>query len=228
MKSILSTAFAGLFLFAASTQGQTPAKCDETLKKLEAEIAKEPSRILLAVEDAVTVAEHCACDIVKTAIATSKADPKLVGEIVSTAVTAAPAAASTIGECALAASPEAASEIKKAMQAALGQGDSGASDDQSSQGSGKEPIASGKEPVAGKEPITSGKQPVAGKEPVAPPAKTEDDFTGGALAPTGVYLMPPNNGAPGSEKEIIVKVIRTTEVRKKHKPRTGSTPCTKS
>ncbi len=194
--------------------------CAQVVKKLEADITKEPSRVLLAVEDALTTKESCACEIIQTAISVAKADPKLVGEIVSAAVNAAPAASSTIGECALKASPESSKEIKKAMENALGQagGDTG---------SGKEPVAVGKEPV-GKEPV--GKEPLGKDVVTAPPAQpTEgpDDFFGAPMDVRGIYLASPSSGG-GGEKKSIIKIIRTEKQRRKHRPPTGSTPATGS
>ena len=210
--TLAATLFVGL-MAANAADPKPEVKCSEVIAKLEADIAKDPTRVLLAVEDALTTNDACSCDIIKTAITISKADHKLVGEIVSTAINTSPTTASTIGECALTAAPGAAKEIKAAMQAALGQGDGG----------GKEPITSGKEP------ITAGKEPIMGKDVVtAPPVAPESDFGPSPVEVTGIYFSPPASGPPGVEKPPIIKVVRSCDCRHKKKPHTGSTPATGS
>ncbi len=193
-----------------ATAANTKTKCTEVVAHLESEIAKEPARVLLSVEDALNANDTCSCAIIKAAIATSHADSKLVGEIVSTAINTIPTSASTIGECALAAAPDAAADIKTAMQTVLGQGD----------GAGKAPVASaesaGKEPISrsGKEPISMGKTPIAmGKEPITiPPAKVDD--TDLAMRPVdiqGIYFS-----TPSAQNKIVEKTItKVIEITKK-------------
>lgn len=222
---LILTCAASLTGISQVSAADTKVKCTEVIAKLEAEIAKEPSRVLLSVEDALLANDTCACDVIKTAITISKADAKLVGEIVSAAINAVPSVASTVGECALRAAPTAGNEIKQAMQDALGQGD----------GAGKEPIASGKEPIAsGKEPISSGKQPIAsGKEVVtAPPAVVDsgDSYGFGPVSVTGVYFSPPAGGGSVTKEvtKTVVKVIRENDCKVRRRPHTGSTAATGS
>jgi hypothetical protein len=206
--SLAATLLAGITP-ALSAEPKTAVKCTEVIAKLESEIAKDPSRVLLAMEDALLANDSCACEIIKATITVSRADAKLVGEIVAAAINATPTVASTIGECALAAAPQASSEIKTALQNALGQGDS----------AGKEPIGSGKEPVSvGKEIVT------------APPVvSTDGDFAIAPVSVTGIYFSAPAGGSSISkETETIIKVIRSCDCRAKKKPHTGSTPVTDS
>ena len=228
--SLAATLFTGLQPMQAA---EGKVKCTEIIAKLQNDIASDPTRVLLAVEDALTTNDACSCEIIKTAITASKADNKLVGEIVATAIAASPTTASTIGECALTTAPGAAKEIKAAMQNALGQGDGVGDESKSTSSAGKGPVTSGKEPVtSGKEPIISGKEPITGKDIVtAPPATSEGDY--GAPAPlniVGIYLSIPSGGPAGTpKKETIVKVIRSCDCRpKKHHPHTGSSGATKS
>ncbi len=199
-------------------------ECTTVVDHLTAEVKKDPSRLLLIVEDALTLNDKCACEIVSTAIKISKADAELVGRIVTTSVQAAPTAASTIGECALAASPNNAAAIKKSMAAALGQGDTGESTDTtttSSSGNGKEVLAA--YPTSGKEVVAGGKEVVPGGKGVVDPGPGEDpgeDAYGAPLNTAGVYLYTPAGSAvPVVEKEtrIIIrreeKVIRRVVVR---------------
>jgi hypothetical protein len=175
----------------------TKVKCTEVIARLEAEISKEPSRVLLSVEDALNSNDSCACDIIKTAITTSHADVKLVGEIVSTAINTVPTAASTIGECALTTAPEAAKEIKTAMQTVLGQGD----------GVGKAPLSNesaGKEPI-GKEPISAGKTPIM----LPPAAVTDSDIAVLPIDIQGIYFAVPGGGGTSIEvKKIVTKIVK--------------------
>ncbi len=201
---------------AGAAEKSAKVKCDEVVAHMEAEIAKEPSRVLLSLEDALNANDACACSIIKSAITASHADSKLVGEIVSTAINTIPTSASTIGECALAASPESAKEIKTAMQTVLGQGD----------GVGKEPIskeASGKEPIAqggGKEPITIGKEPIS-----IPSVRSDDDVAVRPVDIQGIYFAVPSSGGGSVTKVIyktVVKIVKSCHCPPSHNPATRS------
>src|SRR5262245_24606565 len=93
----------------------------EVLAILRADIAEKPSRVLIAVEDALTMNEQAACEIVKSAIEATKADARLVGEIVYTALKNAPGMAASISQCALNVRPEAVDQVKDAMKRAFGE-----------------------------------------------------------------------------------------------------------
>lgn len=98
-----------------------PPDCRETLDRLKADFAREPGRLLLAVEDALTTQEACACLVVKTAVDFAATDRTLTGQIVVIAIRTAPAAAARIADCALAQSPGAASAIRAALSQELGE-----------------------------------------------------------------------------------------------------------
>jgi hypothetical protein len=195
--------------------------CGLVLDKLAKDIASDATRVLLYVEDALTVNEACACEIVKTAITASRSDPMLTGEIVSSAVNAAPRQASTIGECALAAAPAAAKEIKKAMEAALG----------------AEPKAGASEKVQSEE-SSSGKQPVSGKQPIttetraAQKSGSESDewseFGSGAMTTHGIYLSSPASSGLSGEEEVIIKKVRSTIIRIRVRAPSSGNPATRS
>ncbi|HEX2750440.1 MAG TPA: hypothetical protein VHM91_20705 [Verrucomicrobiales bacterium] len=106
-----------------ATADPAPAEAAQVqaLTILRADIAAKPSRVLIAVEDALTMSEQSACEIIKAAIEATRADTKLVGEIVFTALKNAPGMAATIVECALSTNPEAASQISEAAKRALGE-----------------------------------------------------------------------------------------------------------
>lgn len=74
-------------------------KCDTIAKDVRASITKEPTKVLMIVEDALVINESCACEIVKTAIDASHADAAMVKQIVQTALAVAPKMAPIIMEC---------------------------------------------------------------------------------------------------------------------------------
>lgn len=80
-------------------------KCSRIAQDVTESVLKEPSKVLMIVEDALVINESCACEIVKAAIAASKADAPMVKQIVATAVAVAPKMSPIIIECANAASP---------------------------------------------------------------------------------------------------------------------------
>lgn len=89
-----SSAFAG-----------APTKCDKIAQDVRESVTKEPSKVLMIVEDALVINENCACEIVKAAITASKADKAMAKQIVQTAVAVAPKMSPVIMECANAVSP---------------------------------------------------------------------------------------------------------------------------
>jgi len=90
-----------LMLTCASVgSAQSVANCTEISNDVRVAVEKDPSKVLMVVEDALVINEGCASDIVKTAITASKADPTLAGQIVQTAVTVAPKMAGVIKDAA--------------------------------------------------------------------------------------------------------------------------------
>lgn len=202
-------------LFGGYSIAQEPAKlppCEEVVKTMQAEIAAEPSRVLLAVENALTVNSSCACEIIKAAIIATKADNEMVGEIVFAAVNAAPAEAAKIVECAAAEAPKATPAIRNAMQKAMGTDGEEKPVAETAEPSGKEPV--GKEPV-GKAPV--GKQ-VVGKEPAPVPPSDKPDF--GEIGPVGIYIVPPIGGRTYSPPpKVVPEPPEEEKPRRPHRPR---------
>ncbi len=174
---------------------------------MKAEIAAKPSRVLFAVEDALVMSEQAAAAIVKSAIETTRADKKLVGDIVFTAIRQAPSMSASIVESAVEARPSAADEIKTALQRALGEADDEKSttkkaDEDMAQGSGKSVVSVkssvGKEPVA-KEP--SGKEAQA-PAPAANEGEDDTTFDFGLNGPGvgGIYFATPSSGTSGDPR----------------------------
>ncbi len=83
---------AGLSLSSA----QAPLNCTEISNDVRIAVEKDPSKVLMVVEDALVINEGCAADIITTAITASKADPALAAQIVQTGVSVAPKMAGVI------------------------------------------------------------------------------------------------------------------------------------
>jgi hypothetical protein len=170
-------------LMAASASGEGGQK--QVLAILRADIAEKPSRVLIAVEDALTMNEQAACEIVKAAIEATRADARLVGEIVHTALKNAPGMAAGIMECALNASPGSEEQIKEAMRRALGE---------------KAIAAAGKEGEtkadAAPSRTTAKEGSGKGAVPEAPDQSgIEDSFDLSRIGVGGIYLVTPARGA---------------------------------
>lgn len=80
-----------------------------------AAIQKDPSKLLMVVEDALVINEACAGEIVRAAIIASEADSALANQIGQTAISVAPKMASVISEAISVASPGAAPQLVTAI-----------------------------------------------------------------------------------------------------------------
>ncbi len=80
----------------AKSSAQTVVNCTEISNDVRVAVEKDPSKVLMVVEDALVINEGCAADIVTTAITASKADPALAGQIVQTGISVAPKMAGVI------------------------------------------------------------------------------------------------------------------------------------
>ena len=89
---------------------------------MRADIAADPGRLILAVEDALTTNEACACPIIRTAVNLAGSDPSLIPQIVVAGVRLAPSAAVRITECALMEAPDSAEAVRAALAQELGEG----------------------------------------------------------------------------------------------------------
>ncbi|WP_395751178.1 hypothetical protein [Prosthecobacter sp.] len=152
---------------ASLGSAQTPGNCAEITNDVRVAVEKDPSKVLMVVEDALVINESCAGEIVKAAITASKADPALASQIVKTAVSVAPKMAGVINDSALSVVPGLASvapapDVERPVMTA----------------------SSEKNP--GKNPIVVDKNPVV-------PVKSEDFFIPSSIR--GVFLlMPPVSG----------------------------------
>lgn len=95
---------------------QTDPNCSQIAGDVKAAIAKDPSKVLMIVEDALVISESCACEIVKAAIAASSADAAMIRQIVQTGIAVAPKYSAMITECASPAGPIAVAEESPAVE----------------------------------------------------------------------------------------------------------------
>jgi len=182
MKAALSTRFASLsaciLILASASAGiaQSSGNCSEISNDVRVAVEKDPSKVLMVVEDALVINEGCAADIVRAAIAASKADAALAGQIVQTAVSVAPKMAAVINDAANSAVPGLAAVAAPAAPEF-------------------HPAS-----VAGKNP---GKNP--GKAPVLPVEPIEEDFFVPASI-RGVFLIQPPASGPLPPRGDIIPV----------------------
>lgn len=213
MNRLLLTIAALMLPWGSSVVAADPAsgagEVRPVIKAMREEISARPSRVLIAVEDALTMSEQAACEIVTEAITSTKADPRLVGEIVFTALQHAPAMSAAIVECAVRTSPQSGKEIEQAVVRVLGKNGNQAGADRKGEGE----KASSEEPAA--EPAESGKEPsgkgVAASAPAVPGDEDGflDAFLPGSVGVGGIYLITPGTaagrcrpGGPGCSGEL--------------------------
>lgn len=178
--AMASTAFAG-----------APDTCSDVANDVRTAVSKDPSKVLMIVEDALVINESCACEIVKAAIMASNADKALVERITQEAIDVAPKMAAIIAECANAVVPGSVAAAEPAAETVAA----------------AEPAA---ETATAAEPTSSGKNPKNPVMPVVPPppADRDDDvaFGQGPIDIRGVYLIQPAaTGFVTSRTEVTVR-----------------------
>lgn len=147
--------------------------CSEIANDVRVAVEKDPTKVLMVVEDALVINEGCAADIVKAAIIASKADATLAGQIVQTASTVAPKQVVAINE--------AASSVVSGIVAVTS--------------APAAPAINGEQPVMLTSEKNPGKNPVMPKNPVITPAAEEEDFFVPATI-RGVFLIQPPASGP--------------------------------
>lgn len=95
----------GFACFLPSAKAGPVSACDQIAADVKTAVAKDPSKVLMIVEDALVINETCACEIVKAAITASSADAAMAQQIVQTALAVAPKMAAIITECAESVAP---------------------------------------------------------------------------------------------------------------------------
>jgi hypothetical protein len=101
ISTIMASAFVALMVSTHSYAGDgAPDTCAEVSADVTTAVSKDPSKVLMIVEDALVINETCACEIVKAAITAANADEALKQQIVQTAIAVAPKMSAIIAECA--------------------------------------------------------------------------------------------------------------------------------
>jgi hypothetical protein len=170
-RSSLGAAFFALLAVSADTQAAPPAACDKIAQDVRESVEKDPSKVLMYVEDALVINETCACEIVRAAITASKADANLIKQIVQTSIAVAPRMTAVIEDCSGSNATGAAVASKETKE--------------ESQSGGKDVVD-----------VTSGK----GGMDVLPPkdgGETKSGFSGGTADIRGLYLIQPATGVFG-------------------------------
>ena len=174
LRSRFASSLACLLLLATAPALMAQAGgCSEIANDVRVAVEKDPSKVLMVVEDALVINEGCAADIVKAAIIASKADATLAGQIVQTASTVAPKQAVAINEAASSVVPGIVA-VTTAPAA---------------------PAINGEQPVMLTSEKNPGKNPVMPKNPVITPAVEEEDFFVPATI-RGVFLIQPPASGP--------------------------------
>ena len=212
-------------LHAQSGTKTTKVDCAPVLEKMRADIAADPGRLILAVEDALTTNEACACPIIRTAVNLAGRDPTLTPQIVVAGVRLAPSAAARITECALMEAPDSAEAVRAALAKELGEGAVpwlAAEAPEAREVGTIEPVPG--EGDQGKAPVKGYTAPLA--ESGAHPDDLEESWP--TVGISGLYVvMPSPNGtsAPISSLERVVtpRIITT----RKKLPRRPSSPLTR-
>jgi hypothetical protein len=111
MKSLFRAHAVGALVFLGFTSTSHLAHagpvsaCDEIAQDVRAAVSKDPSKVLMIVEDALVINETCACEIIKAAITAANADTEMVQQIVQTGLAVAPKMSAIIAECAASVAP---------------------------------------------------------------------------------------------------------------------------
>lgn len=106
MKNALTSRIASIsacmlmLAYTSVSSAQSAGDCSGISNDVRVAVEKDPSKVLMVVEDALIINEGCAADIVRAAIMASKADPALAAQIVQTAVSVVPKMAGVINDAA--------------------------------------------------------------------------------------------------------------------------------
>lgn len=100
---------------AIANDVKSEVDCTVITTSVQNEVTTNASLVLSIVEKFVKANPQCACEIVKTSIASSKADAKTVASIVEVAAVAAPDQMRLVAQCALAIAPDALNDVQAVM-----------------------------------------------------------------------------------------------------------------
>lgn len=119
----LGYCLAGIVAFASSSMVEAQiGACGEISRDVSSAIQKDPTKVLMIVEDALVINEACSCEIIKAAITASQADAVLVNQIIQTAISIAPKMSGVIMDCATSVSPGAITASSQQLTATTASG----------------------------------------------------------------------------------------------------------
>ena len=183
MKRTLEHAAFALTFALAPVALAEDADCYKVSEAVSQAVIAKPDNVLQIVGREVSSNTTCACEVVKAAIVASEADRKLVGQIVASAIEAAPEQMRTIANCAIAVAPDALPNVQG--------------------------ILAQYEPQAGEEYVASEKGGYAkdAKDPIIPEPKSPLD--GPYLIPGEApihppFVTPPSISRPGDFDNVSI------------------------
>lgn len=115
MKRTLKYAIFACAVASAPVALAEEANCTKVSKTVIKLVTAKPDNVLAIVERLTAANPTCSCEVVKGAIVATEANGKLVGQIVATAIEAAPDKMSVITSCAIAVAPDALPQIKAVL-----------------------------------------------------------------------------------------------------------------
>jgi hypothetical protein len=148
MKKYVHTSFVAtaLAVFAFGSSAMAQSDCPQAVQNVKNGVLADKSQVLDIVSKEAGQNGDCVCEIVKAAIAASKATKETVGLIVESAATAVPDRMDLIVQCATAAAPDALTDINAAVARVQG----------NSSGGGENPLNFPGEGDVGPQPGTDG------------------------------------------------------------------------
>jgi len=200
MKNTMKYALLGAALALVTPSYASTPDCYKVSAAVKKAIAANPDEVLELVAAQVAQNESCACEIVKAAIVASDADKKLVADIVSSAITAAPEKMRIIGQCAVAVAPDALAEVQAVVTKMSPNAGDGYSAKGGEKGSAKDAKGGATPP-----PVASNPLDFPGRGPVGPTLGGPGGFP---LFPPG--LQPPVVTPPSSTSEDEQIIIDMT------------------
>lgn len=189
MKTTLKHAIIALSVAAAPALFADESDCYKVSESVTKAVTATPDNVLAIVGRQVAASSACSCEIVKAAIVATEADRKLVGQIVATAIDAAPDQMRTIANCAIAVAPDALADVQAILARLEPAGGEGASEKGGYEKGGY--AKGGKDPIiqpAGIRNPLDGPYLVPGEPPIHPP-----------------FVTPPSTCTPEQFKNIKVR-----------------------
>ena len=197
--------------------------CAAVLDRMRTDVAKDPGRLVLAVEDALTTSESCSCVIIRTAVDLTGRDPALFSQILIAAIRVLPASAAELTACVLLEAPEAETVLRAALARELGDRAPGLLTDR--------PRPHQADNAAHPDAVANetGKSPVEIISPVPAPVGENDLSIYPVVGVSGIYFIPTARAiARGSRGLLHPAIPRNVLTTIRNTPRPSGSPVTSS